>query len=67
MLIYICQYFIQTNNHDQLSTSAHIIINACEYNFRWKGENVSTTEVSNVVADLSWIHDANVYGVEIHG
>ena len=34
---------------------------------RWKGENVSTIEVSNLVSDISWIHDANVYGVEIPG
>ena len=35
--------------------------------FRWKGENVSTTEVSNVLADLDFIHDANVYGVTVPG
>ena len=34
---------------------------------RWKGENVSTIEVSNVVADIDWIEDANVYGVAIPG
>ena len=34
---------------------------------RWKGENVSTIEVSNVVSDLSWIEDGNVYGVEVPG
>jgi len=35
--------------------------------FRWKGENVSTTEVGNVLADISWIEDANSYGVHIPG
>jgi len=35
--------------------------------FRWKGENVSTVEVANVVSDLPWIEDANVYGVAIPG
>ncbi|KAL3866075.1 hypothetical protein ACJMK2_043414 [Sinanodonta woodiana] len=35
--------------------------------FRWKGENVSTTEVSNVIADLDFIQDAVVYGVQIPG
>ncbi|KAL3865941.1 hypothetical protein ACJMK2_043286 [Sinanodonta woodiana] len=35
--------------------------------FRWKGENVSTNEVSNVLNALDIIHDANVYGVEIPG
>ncbi|XP_060561812.1 long-chain fatty acid transport protein 2-like [Ruditapes philippinarum] len=35
--------------------------------FRWKGENVATYEVSNVLTKLDVIHDANVYGVEISG
>ncbi|XP_060577290.1 long-chain fatty acid transport protein 2-like isoform X2 [Ruditapes philippinarum] len=35
--------------------------------FRWKGENVATYEVSNVLTQLDIIHDANVYGVEIPG
>ncbi|KAH3858043.1 long-chain fatty acid transport protein 2-like isoform X2 [Dreissena polymorpha] len=35
--------------------------------FRWKGENVATFEVSNVLSKLPIIHDANVYGVEIPG
>lgn len=33
--------------------------------FRWKGENVSTTEVENVLSQLSQVQDAVVYGVEI--
>ncbi|KAK3601064.1 hypothetical protein CHS0354_029290 [Potamilus streckersoni] len=35
--------------------------------FRWKGENVSTTEVSNVISELDFIHDASIYGVKIPG
>ncbi|KAK3585281.1 hypothetical protein CHS0354_040225 [Potamilus streckersoni] len=35
--------------------------------FRWKGENVSTYEVADVMTGLNFIHDANVYGVEIPG
>lgn len=35
--------------------------------FRWKGENVSTNEVANVLSALDFIHDANVYGVTIPG
>lgn len=35
--------------------------------FRWKGENVSTNEVANVLTGLPFIQDANVYGVEVPG
>src|SRR5258708_4195441 len=35
--------------------------------FRWKGENVSTTEVSEVISAFAGIHEANVYGVEVPG
>ncbi len=35
--------------------------------FRWKGENVSTTEVENVLGAFPSVEDAVVYGVEIPG
>ena len=35
--------------------------------FRWKGENVSTLEVANVLAALPGVTDAVVYGVEVPG
>lgn len=35
--------------------------------FRWKGENVSTTEVESVLGAFPGIEDAVVYGVEIPG
>lgn len=34
---------------------------------RWKGENVSTMEVSEVLCHLDFIQEANVYGVSIPG
>jgi fatty-acyl-CoA synthase len=35
--------------------------------FRWKGENVSTTEVSEMMCAFPGIHEANVYGVAVPG
>mmetsp|Transcript_16508 Transcript_16508/g.36472 ORF Transcript_16508/g.36472 Transcript_16508/m.36472 type:complete len:636 (+) Transcript_16508:47-1954(+) len=35
--------------------------------FRWKGENVSTMEVSEVVSEFPGIAEANVFGVKVPG
>uniref|UniRef100_A0A673AHI4 long-chain-fatty-acid--CoA ligase n=2 Tax=Sphaeramia orbicularis TaxID=375764 RepID=A0A673AHI4_9TELE len=35
--------------------------------FRWKGENVATTEVADIITMVDCIKEANVYGVEIQG
>ncbi|KAM9376048.1 long-chain fatty acid transport protein 2-like [Pholidichthys leucotaenia] len=35
--------------------------------FRWKGENVATTEVADIVMQVDCIKEANVYGVEVPG
>lgn len=35
--------------------------------FRWKGENVSTTQVENIIDEFGGIEEAIVYGVEIPG
>ena len=35
--------------------------------FRWKGENVSTTEVESTVSGLVGLRDSACYGVEVPG
>ena len=35
--------------------------------FRWKGENVSTTEVAEAIGTFDGVQDANVYGVSVPG
>ncbi|MBN3296310.1 S27A2 synthetase, partial [Amia calva] len=35
--------------------------------FRWKGENVATTEVADVFTMVDCIEEANVYGVKVQG
>lgn len=35
--------------------------------FRWKGENVATTEVAHVLSDVPDISDVTVYGVSVPG
>ncbi|KAG8223652.1 hypothetical protein J437_LFUL001759 [Ladona fulva] len=35
--------------------------------FRWKGENVSTTEVESVISKIAGLVDVIVYGVEVPG
>lgn len=35
--------------------------------YRWKGENVATTEVSDILSMVDCIEEANVYGVTVKG
>ncbi|KAM9294592.1 long-chain fatty acid transport protein 3 [Gastrophryne carolinensis] len=35
--------------------------------FRWKGENVATTEVSEILSGLDFFQEVNVYGVAVPG
>ncbi|XP_066280390.1 long-chain fatty acid transport protein 2-like [Branchiostoma lanceolatum] len=35
--------------------------------YRWKGENVATTEVAGVLHDIEGVQEANVYGVTVTG
>ncbi|XP_046507721.1 long-chain fatty acid transport protein 2 [Equus quagga] len=35
--------------------------------FRWKGENVATTEVADIIGLVDFVQEANVYGVPVPG
>ncbi|XP_037546283.1 very long-chain acyl-CoA synthetase-like isoform X1 [Nematolebias whitei] len=35
--------------------------------FRWKGENVATTEVADLLLTVDFVEEANVYGVKVPG
>jgi len=35
--------------------------------FRWRGENVSTSEVEAIISNIVNLNDAVVYGVEVPG
>lgn len=35
--------------------------------FRWKGENVATSEVADILTMVHCILEANVYGVKVEG
>ena len=35
--------------------------------YRWKGENTSTEEVTNLLSSLSFVNDCAVYGVSVPG
>lgn len=35
--------------------------------FRWKGENVSTSEVAEVISSYAGVREANVFGVQVPG
>ncbi|MCI4378876.1 hypothetical protein PGIGA_G00221400 [Pangasianodon gigas] len=42
----------------------------CDASFlscRWKGENVATTEVADIISVLDFVEDVSVYGVEVPG
>lgn len=39
----------------------------CRSPFRWKGENVATTEVAETLGLLDFVQEVNVYGVEVPG
>ncbi|XP_062925022.1 long-chain fatty acid transport protein 6-like [Mobula hypostoma] len=58
------------NSGDLLSEREDGYIYFCDRigdTFRWKGENVATTEVAEIIGLLDMVEEANVYGVPITG
>lgn len=39
----------------------------CIIKYRWKGENVATTEVADHLVMVDCVEEANVYGVKVPG
>lgn len=37
------------------------------FRFRWKGENVATSEVADILTAAPCLSEANVYGVKVEG
>lgn len=37
------------------------------FSSRWKGENVATTEVADILGLVDFVQEANVYGVPVPG
>ncbi|KFQ23446.1 Long-chain fatty acid transport protein 6, partial [Mesitornis unicolor] len=70
----LCEVF---KNGDLYFNTGDLMVQDCENflyfwdrigdTFRWKGENVATTEVSDVILMLEFIQEANVYGVSVPG
>lgn len=44
-----------------------VCIYCCLLCGRWKGENVATTEVADILIMMDFIEEANVYGVKVPG
>jgi len=45
----------------------YLKIKISSINFRWRGENTSTEEVTNLITVLDFVADCAVYGVEVPG
>ena len=67
-VFYTCKVIGAELNFSISGNSYEIYIsNNILFLFRWKGENVSTFEVGSTISQLPWVHDANVYGVQVPG
>jgi len=58
------QYF-RTGDLISKSNHQYFFIDRIGDTFRWKGENVSTLEVSTIVSTAPGVLEANVYGVQV--
>lgn len=49
-----------------IPNNTKVFINFLTCSFRWKGENVSTSEVEAIVSNVAEYRDCVVYGVEVN-
>ena len=63
VFIHWCSYF-RTGDLLKIDAVGHVhFVDRIGDTFRWKGENVATTEVAEVVSLVPGIAEANIYGV----
>ncbi|RUS69970.1 hypothetical protein EGW08_022266 [Elysia chlorotica] len=61
-------FYVNTNDVFSLDADYNLFFkDRIGDSFRWKGENVSTAEVSNVMNTASFVQDTNVFGVNVPG
>ncbi|KAK3759953.1 hypothetical protein RRG08_066618 [Elysia crispata] len=61
-------FYVNTNDVFSLDADYNLFFkDRIGDSYRWKGENVSTAEVSNVMNTASFVQDTNVFGVKVPG
>ncbi|XP_071794320.1 long-chain fatty acid transport protein 2-like [Asterias amurensis] len=61
-------YYFNTGDLMMIDETSHVFFkDRLGETFRWKGENVSSSEVAAVLTELSFITEAVIYGVKVKG
>ena len=62
-----CHYFWLLGAFPEPNSPNIGVLNGTSFLFRWKGENIATTEVADIIGMLDFIEESNVYGVAVPG